>query len=531
MKAPAGSREARDKSREARLVLSVARTALLGAAAMMSVLIMLCATRWGAGIGTDSVTYLGAAQSLLAGGGFCYPPGQPVTHYPPLYSLALALVGWVTGDVIAGARVLQVLLYVANILLAGWIVYRAGGRSFAALLLTVALLLTSPTMLNVHSMALSEGLFLLLGLGGFVLLSKELAAHRPAWLIGSALLLGLSVLTRYVGAAFLAAGVLALLLWSGRRGRARIADALLFGMVGAAPAALWLARNLLEAGSAVNRQVGLSPVGLLHGARALGTIAGWFHTYGAGTDAVQIRVGLAIVLAAAVGYVVLYFARRVHSASRHRGDYFPGLVLVFIPVYVLALAAVLASVDPSVTVGDRALSPVYVFGVTGIMPLLFGVLGRARSHKLLEIAVVCFCAGLAGLQADPMSRQLRGMYAGGRQYASREWKASELVARVRQLPLGTPIYSNGPDAIYILTGRHVSWVPRRAFLAKDQVNPAYESQVAAMMDVLEAHGGVIVCFRRINRWYLPSADQLLRNYPVRVKESLPDGVILEVSVR
>ena len=83
------------------------------------------------------------------------------------------------------------------------------------------------------------------------------------------------------------------------------------------------------------------------------------------------------------------------------------------------------------------------------------------------------------------------------------------------------------NAIYILAGINASSLPRRAFLNKEQANPGYESDLAAMMRTLEKERGVIVYFKRIRRWYLPSADQLLRSLPLRVRESVSDGILIE----
>jgi 4-amino-4-deoxy-L-arabinose transferase-like glycosyltransferase len=503
---------------------SLTRAVLLAAVAATAVAILLCATKWGIGISSDSVTYIGAARSLLRGEGLCYPPGQPVAHFPPLYSIALALAGAAAGDPVPGARALHILLYVANVLLVGLAVYRASAYSFTAGLLAFVLMLTSPTVLNIHSMALSEPLFLVLGLAGFLLLDGELIEHRAARLAGSSVLLGLAFLTRYLGIVFLAVGGLAILFWSRRRFWERIVDTLIFGTVGVAPMLLWLARNAVTAGTMANRPLAYHPINSSYFDLAFGVVTAWFG-YQAGADDLRVLVGMFIVLVAAIGYLSLYLIQRGH-ADREATGFFPALALMFAPVYVAGLATAASFVDP-VRPHERILSPVYVLGMAGLVSLVFAVLSAVRAVRPLRIGAVGFFAAVATLQAGPMVDQLQGMYADGRQYASREWKSSELMQLVRKLPAGTPIFSNGPDAIYILTGLDASWLPRRAFLSKEQTNPHYEAELAEMMKTIRERKGVIVCFKRIIRWYLPSANQLARTLPLRVGGSVSDGLLLE----
>ena len=75
-------------------------------------------TRWGAGVSPDSTDYVAAATSLLHGRGVSTPAGDgspvPMTLWPPLYPLFLALTGALGFELHAGARWLNALLYAAN---------------------------------------------------------------------------------------------------------------------------------------------------------------------------------------------------------------------------------------------------------------------------------------------------------------------------------------------------------------------------------------------------------------------------------
>ena len=69
-------------------------------------------TRKGVYASPDSAFYVGTARNLLDGHGLTAPPGSPpLSHFPPLFSLVLAAVGWLTGlDPLDAAGVVNALL-------------------------------------------------------------------------------------------------------------------------------------------------------------------------------------------------------------------------------------------------------------------------------------------------------------------------------------------------------------------------------------------------------------------------------------
>ncbi|HVQ39512.1 MAG TPA: hypothetical protein VMS31_18380, partial [Pyrinomonadaceae bacterium] len=103
--------------------------------ALLAILIVWLATRFGIGITPDSTVYLDAAHNLLNGRGLTALTGrgefEPLTHYPPLYPAVLALLTrlgiWFGAQSVEGtARVLNSFIFGANVLLVG-----IGIRSYA----------------------------------------------------------------------------------------------------------------------------------------------------------------------------------------------------------------------------------------------------------------------------------------------------------------------------------------------------------------------------------------------------------------
>jgi hypothetical protein len=172
-------------------------------------------TPYGLGLVNDSATYVEGATNLLAGKGYVRISGggeiKPITHFPPLFSILLAGMGFAGMDLLMGARVLITLLFGVDILLVGLSVYRishsAGFACLGAILLAV-----SDLHLGVYSFALSEPLFLTLMLAAFLLLSLTFDHPHWCWPLLTGLLLSLAYLTRYAGVSLIVTSGLVLVL-------------------------------------------------------------------------------------------------------------------------------------------------------------------------------------------------------------------------------------------------------------------------------------------------------------------------------
>jgi len=73
-------------------------------------------------------------------------------------------------------------------------------------ILSSLLMPASPTMIEVHSWALSEPLYMFLGLVGLWLLSVALSSGGKGSFVVSAVAVGLAFLTRYIGGTLVATG-------------------------------------------------------------------------------------------------------------------------------------------------------------------------------------------------------------------------------------------------------------------------------------------------------------------------------------
>ena len=131
-------------------------------------------TRWGPALGDDSFDYIGAAQSLAHGMGLHLPAPngamRPLGHFPPFFSIVLALPELVGLNALTAARVLNLVLFAGTIAITGLAIH-AVTHSMGFSVLGAALSVLSVVMLEIHTAAMSEALYLFLALIGLILLA------------------------------------------------------------------------------------------------------------------------------------------------------------------------------------------------------------------------------------------------------------------------------------------------------------------------------------------------------------------------
>lgn len=132
---------------------------MLLAASGLGVYMIKETTQFGASLHADSFSYLTAAEQLADSGRYGRISGlgefRPTTHFPPMYSIALAMVQKIGLDVYPSVRVLNGVLFGFTILAVGLgieLVTRSMMLSIYGAVLTAA----SPVLIDMYSWAHSE---------------------------------------------------------------------------------------------------------------------------------------------------------------------------------------------------------------------------------------------------------------------------------------------------------------------------------------------------------------------------------------
>ena len=485
---------------------------VLGLMGAVGIFLVLRATPEGLGLSDDSVGYIAGARSILSGHGYreaWLASDGFVTHFPPAFSSLLAFIGMFGLDPLRGARFLNAVLFGLNTFLIGilgWRMTRSlpvvegeGSKSTRVFSLVVglvlaALFLTNASLLRVHSVAMSEPLFIFLSLLAFWML--DLYFERDAhwlWLVACGTLVGLAFLTRYAGLALLVTFLIVLLVehngWRRRLVRAAIfLAAVLPWMAG------WAIRNEWVAGTTTNRDFLFHPITASNFDTALYNISIFLVPVEPWRRELFKIPGLFLAIVAILLCTLLYWTLhkvQVHFSNREREGR-PEIVAfssgLYIFGYLLAIFASMSFFDASTKFKDRILSPIYVSLL--ILLVLFGIwLWRRRHAAALILAIFIF-----GMSIFGQFSTVTDLMKGGQGYASFQWYDSKTMAFLRALPPEIMIYTNQPGAVYLYTGRGAYVLPDSYDPVTAQPRPGFENGVAEMQSNIKAGRSVLALF-------------------------------------
>jgi hypothetical protein len=205
----------------------------------------------------------------------------------------------------------------------------------------------------------------------------------------------------------------------------------------------------------------------------------------------------------------------------------PSLLAIFAIFYVGFLVLTISFVEIDNVLDNRSLLPVH-FAALVCVPWLAGSLyRRVPASGRIRIVFVVMALVLVISYTFRGTRWFAQVQADGQGFTSRAWKESPIIEQIKKLPSGVPIYSNGVDAIYYLTGRRALEIPATVIHGTGLPNPQYEAELQLMSDDLRTHKGVLVYFNTLpERWFLPLESELRSRLALPTRD-FTDGSILE----
>jgi Dolichyl-phosphate-mannose-protein mannosyltransferase len=442
------------------------------AASVRFALLMLCiglagvwiisfTTRWGIGLfGWDSFNYIAGARNLAQGNGYVFPYQSdqlaPITHFPPGLSSILAIFERLGLDALLAARGFNMVLFGLSAALVGLTV-RTSNQSPLFGILGALLFLSSSTMVEIYSLAMSEGFYLFLTLLGFLLLNEGLERNRRYALVAAVLLFGAAGLTRFVGVANVAAAVLAYLLWSKKKLLQKTGEAALFGLIGLLPAIWWAVRTYSFTATFNDRQFGFHPPVQKNYFTAVRTIYTWVlpERFVAGYEALY-----GIILLAGLSGAILFFSwygirktgfqlGRFRSLDRPRF-----LVFLYAGYLLLYLAAIFAAktfLDPAIGMSTRMLSPL----LPGLIVVGLSFLNSLWRSGFLPLRGLSMAAAAYLLFFNLYFARytIAEFHEKGLGLGRAEVQNSEVVQALPDLIQTYRVYSNDPYTLYFYTGQ------------------------------------------------------------------------------
>lgn len=473
-------------------------------------------TVWGAGLSSDSVSYLDGARKIVENGNL----NGLGSHWPPLYFILIALSGLVTSELLVALRWLQIVTLFANVLVFAYVLRKSTNGALVSVLVGLLVFVTSPSVLHIHTMAWSEASFCLFSLLGFHFLADYLEHNSSlGGLIFSALFVGLAFITRYVGMTLVLTGMIALVIFTDGDKKKRIASNLIFCFVSSFPMLLWMGRNLLVSNEATSRQVIFHPVSMEKIKTGIKVLQGWLFIPG------NYWLLLPAVL---VLLSVLYLISRKQVAGI-RLNRMPEICFIFVFTYISFLLFSISFLDAQTPLDTRILFPVYVFFVLGVVVLNVRI-SYMRWMQYFSYLVLMLMLLLVFAQLRVQERFIAYATGNGIGFASKKWAQSDTLQWVKSLPSDTLIYTNGPDPLRVYTGRASRMIPRHSNPNNRQKNEAIVSELNTMVSKLSEQRGVIIYFNEITwRWYLPTVDQLSHVLPIQQVYKGNDGIVVQLS--
>ena len=484
--------------------------------ALLGVALLFYFTRSGLAIRGDSVRYVMGAENLIAGKGFSRTSGggelYPETGFAPFLSVVLGGMGLLGADMLAGARILNLLLFGLNIALVGGMIYRFT-RSWVAAIVGGLLFLFAPNILESHGWLMTEALFVFLMLLSLACLLHFLDTGRTGLLILAGCLAGAASVTRYIGLSLAPAGALAVL-WLGRGSwRTRLAQAIAFAALGVAPFVAWMLRNqaLGDAGLA-NRQL------IFHMIRP---DLVRFYLYEAATWALPepfivpraIRAAMAVALTGfgPVWYFLRAWRNRKAQVSSPTGAFkaLPWVFLLNLAAYavVLVLNSILLDAATTEPAATRYLVPFFsmlvVFETSVYAHMVLRTV-RPDAYRALAVALGVVLIALYAQRSVAVAQAstLRFGFTGIREQSARA--ADDLL----RLAGDSPIISNNPEMVYYLVDRPAYFIPILYDPYQQQTRPDFEAQLELATERMK-DGSVLVIFGDLKPWEEEALDRLV----------------------
>jgi 4-amino-4-deoxy-L-arabinose transferase-like glycosyltransferase len=477
--------------------------------------------QYGPGVSPDSVTYLQTAKSLLAGQGYM-TYGNPMTHFPPLYSTMLALGGLIPIKLISVSRLVQSAIFALNLIVFCYAVWIASSRNFFAASAAGLLFITAMNIVRIHSYVWSEGLFFFLGMSGYILLAYYLENNRRWLLFIASALVGLAILTRYAGLAFLPPVLLLILFRRGYSLRHKLPELGMALLIAILPVAIWMLRNMLIADTATNRTLVFHMIKKSRMVQFSQTVTQFFVPW----KIPSLNPTLFVYLFSFVILILVIFVVHKHGKVQSQnaaGYYLVLLNLIFAAAYLAFVIFSASFLDAAIPMDARMIFP---FNTVLLMVLISGLFYLISSQpKFFSVSALVVVIILAGFQGKHTLVFTNNMFKNGLEYQSYRWRSSETISYLQKLPDDITVYVNARDALVHRINLNTQPIPRKYNPYSLQRNVDFSEQFDSFCKQLNQEGTLLLYFTNVGRDYLPSFKETEAHCNILPTVVLNDGRI------
>ncbi|WP_426573000.1 hypothetical protein [Aquihabitans sp. McL0605] len=470
----------------------------------------------------DSASYLGTAQNIAEGRGVTSPLApetastdpaaqvaargeQAQTHWPPLYSTAIAVVHQAGAGLFQAARIVNVAALGAAVALLCVLAWTWAPDRWGVAVAAVVVVLLGPApelallprgLLGASATVLSELAFLpfllvvVAATAWLDVAPRRLAAVALGGVVGA-------TLVRYVGAGLGLVPAGAILLLRRPLRRAWVAIALGLAAAGPATVVLWTKFSGVLWGGEAARGVRWHPPHDL--SLPVTAMAGWVGIPAHAPLALRALAATALV----AGSCALVASARLRrflagpAGDPRRASLLLALGLT-VPSYLAITLASRALLDALIPLDSRILLPVQpVVGLTVVL-VAHGLVERALAHRthpvahaarfadaaiVVAVLIVALTVGAGRTVRDDarlVDRTVHAPTAAGR------------ANRFQGLPADTVIFTNQPSRMWFRTGLPTQVLPHPVDPLTDAPNQRFREQVQALGPILQDHPGLVV---------------------------------------
>jgi len=439
----------------------------------------------GVGVSIDSMSYVRGAENIARTNRYAVISDegglQNVDHWPPLYSISIAIPIFAGVSTMESVRSVNALSFFALLYLSALLVRRLSSGAAVVPVLAIICILAAPDIVRNHVMAWSETLFIPLLLLGLLKMLDYFSSNRMRDLLFASVCFGLAVIGRYSGAAFIVGGAASLILRDLKQpGRLRFVRPLAFCAVSGLPTALWFARNYFATSRAHDRSFDPRFLSVDHVRAAAEAVSRWLLPVW-----VPLRVRVVWVAVALLIFVVAL--RGNHGRAAHevaldvsRNGEFWVLVGLCVVAYLGFVFVTILFFDYDVQFDVRMMTPVFALLVIFLATVGKSLFARpvSRSGKLLAIAIVASVV----LLASDTALHLYARHKDPAQYGSVRWTQARAWSVVRSAAAGTKIYSSSPYVSKYFVERPVSQFPERPEPGDEAAVASYREKLQAIAD-------------------------------------------------
>jgi len=431
-------------------------------------------SRFGPGISHDSVAYIYASRSFLDGNGLRYFGYEaPYVQWPPLLPVILALFESLGLDVFTASRLLNTICFSLTIFFTGLWLNRYIKFKPLVVAGVLAALLSMP-LIYVSKYAWSEPLFILFTTLFLFVSGLFMEKEDNHGFILAAVFAALACLTRYTGIVLIATGVVAVFIK--RKGIVKkTLDSILFSLISSLPLSLWLVRNYIISSTLAGIRTGSNYTFFRNLNLAFNVLISWFlpaeqlkRTQGIDILSALKLLTIAVLLFCFIGFIVVFIAKMPSGKAKERVEEAfvkkAHLVtpIVFFAGYTLYLVVMSSRIafDP---IDNRLMSPAFIPLLLVMLSVMDTIIQLCKSN----IASYAILALLTLWTIYPLSNALVNLKdsvqngTGG--FSTVRWMSRETIKYLKKIPPGKTIFSNCPDAIYILTGTPAMYPPRKNY--------------------------------------------------------------------